>query len=167
MSRMAKEIPLTRGYVAIVDDEDYENLAQHKWYALVLPGGLIYAVRMPGTKATRKMILMHRVVMNAEHGSRVDHRDGDGRNNRRLNLRFSTQSQNIANARKETGKGLTSQHKGVYFNKYHGKWHAQVIKDGRRIYLGRYHSETEAALAYNFGAVHHFGEFARLNEVHV
>lgn len=161
-----KTISLTRGYVALVDDEDYERLAAFKWHAYVNRTNIIrvYAIRDIGNtrEGNRKIVYMHREVLGC--AGRVDHHDNDGLNNQRRNLRRATQSQNMHNRRKSPGK--SSQFKGVHWSTRYQKWEAH-IRNGLpySTYLGRYASEYDAALAYNAAAVKAFGEFARLNDL--
>ena len=96
-----REIPLTRGFVAVVDDEDYEKLQQLSWYADTGASGLVYAARgLPRNGSRRRdKIRMHRQILSLARGdsAHVDHKDGDGLNNRRSNLRKCTPSQNLRN----------------------------------------------------------------------
>lgn len=153
---MTKQIPLNnkRGeplYV-LVDDSDYPELSRYKWH--------LFAGHYAGRTGH---ICMHRQILNAPSHASVDHIDGNGLNNTRANLRLVTQSQNNMNARPR--QNSTSRYKGVYWNKYHQKWYARIHVNGRGIYLGRYATQREAALAYNEAAKQHFGEYARLNEL--
>ena len=150
---MAKEIPLTRGYVAIVDDEDYERLSGFSYYAHISKC-TVYA-RRRSTHAG-PAFYMHKEIL---PGGKVDHRDGDGLNNRRSNLRHATQTQNMQNRRAK--RNGTSRFKGVHFYKRYGKWMVMV----NQLFVGYFVTEREAALAYNEAAKAKYGEFARLNEV--
>lgn len=168
---MAKEIALTQGKVAIVDDDDYDRLAEYKWYAHKnRTCNLYYAMRQVGTAPNQKCIRMHRVVANAPDGVMVDHKDGDSLNNRKANLRLCTHGQNIANRRRK-GKNKSSQYTGVTWRPDNRKWRAG-IKGGplipgtnrrKNITLGHFDSEVEAAHAYDDMAVIVHGEFACLN----
>ena len=91
----------------------------------------------------------------------VDHRDGDRTNNRWTNLRAATRSQNLANQRRrrDNRSGL----KGVSFDAERGLWRAQIAKDEKRIFLGRFRTKEEAAVVYARKAVEMFGAFARMN----
>lgn len=154
-----KEIYLTQGKVALVDDEDFEYLNQWKWCA-AKGGNAFYAIRMePGNPRT--LILMHQQIL--DFPEEVDHKDGDGLNNQRLNLRACTRSQNHMNRRPKPG--CSSRFKGVSFNekcRIH-PWRAMIMVNYKRTYIGFYTTEEEAALAYNQKALELFGEFARLN----
>jgi len=158
-----KEIPLTRGKVAIVDDVDYDQLVQWKWYAEKCRNGW-YAARKPNTGK----VYMHRSILGIhEFKIKVDHRDGDGLNNRRLNLRASSNSQNIQHQQRRTDN--KSGFKGVHWHSANKKWVAQigVFIHGvtRVVYLGSFNTKQLAAAAYNTAAVQHFGEFAVLNQL--
>jgi hypothetical protein len=160
-----KEIPLSQGYVALVNNEDYEELNRFKWTALVCRSAhrlQVYAYR--NIKINGKVVttlLMHRVLLGVECPKEVDHRDGNGINNQRYNLRACTRSQNCGNARHRPGG--TSPWRGVSWSTERKKWLAVIFKDGKRRQLGRFKHEYNAAQAYNFAAEELFGEFARLN----
>jgi len=165
-----KQIPLTKGKEAWVDDEDYDFLMQWKWH---LTGGNRnsksagkYAGRWDWTHGNRKRIYMHNVIASRINlPSSPDHRDRDGLNNQRCNLRDATNSQNLANrALFETS---TSGFKGV--TEHRGKWQSQIMVHRQTHYLGRFPGteagKIAAARAYNKAAREHFGEFAVLNSI--
>jgi hypothetical protein len=157
-----KEIPLTRGYVALVDDEDYERLAQYKWHANA-SRRVIYAVRCGWANGRTIHIQMHRDILRLEPGDprRGDHINHDGLDNQRINLRVCSVAENTRNSRKPR-RGLTSSgFKGVY--KQAGKIYASIHAGGRRNFLGVFESEIDAAVAYDKAARKHFGEFACCN----
>ncbi len=149
------KIPLTRGMHTIVDAEDYETLRLYKWHAM--QSG--YAARRVGTR----IILMHRVILNAPDGLMVDHINGDPTDNRRCNLRLATSQQNHFNRRPR--KKATSQYKGVDWNSRVKRWRVQIYANGKHMTLGYFKTAEEAALVYNEAARKYFGEFAFLNEV--
>jgi hypothetical protein len=103
---------------------------------------------------------MHTLLMPG--AAQIDHRDGDGLNNRRENLRPATRTQNNANQRKYRG---TSRYKGVSWDVSSRRWRARIHCDHRETSLGQFTSEADAARAYNAAALEHFGEYARLNEI--
>lgn len=160
-----KEIMLTRGFVALVDDEDYERLAQYKWHALKV-GKRFYAARSAGSSAGRVMAYMHREIMNANGEEEVDHRrhfESEGFiNNQRENLRLVSRLQNTHNRRK-FNRASSSAYKGVSWNKQKAKWEAGLKYEGKRRYLGFFKIEVHAAYAYDLAAVGRFGEFALTN----
>jgi hypothetical protein len=158
-----KTIPLTKGKVAIVDDADYERLRQYSWSARK-PKGYWYAARWrrsnepPGSC----IILMHRFLLDAPAGVLVDHRDGDGLNNRRSNIRTATHSQNSHNRKMHVTN--TSGFKGVVRNNKRGRpWLARIALNRRQMYIGVFDTPEEAARAYDRKAKELHGEFARLN----
>lgn len=161
--REMKEIPLTRGKVALVNDEDYEVLGKHKWTA----HSCGYAYReVKGPGVARVAVLMHRVIVELASGSpipakmQVDHINGDRLDNTRANLRLATQSQNNANSKKRAGR---SRYRGIAWYKPYEKWMVRLTNEGKNYFLGYYHDEQDAARAYDKAAREHFGEFARLN----
>lgn len=159
-----KEIQLTQGQVALVDDEDFEILLQWKWCAQKKRlGSGFYAKR--GTKVNRKSrnLFMHRYILNLQKGQMVDHRDGNGLNNQKSNLRLCTHSQNLCNAKRH--KNNTSGFRGVSLDKRCQKWHAQINMNGVTHSLKYFSTPQEAAIAYNNAAKKYHGEFAVLNKI--
>lgn len=161
-----RELVLSQGKVAIVDDEDYEYLSQWKWTAERQDKSW-YAVRTTCANGrTTGLVYMHRQILSAPEGLEVDHRSGDGLDNRRSNIRVCTRLQNARN----TGprKHNTSGYKGVSRHSSSGLWVAQVTQrhDGRTRRL-RFYAPTKlgAALLYNIHAIREYGEFARLNPI--
>ena len=152
-----KEIKLTQGQVALVDDADFEILNQFKWSAVKIRN-TFYAARNITVDDKRKLVYMHCEIMG---GKWVDHIKGNGLNNQRYNLRFCTHRENQMNQRKQAN--TSSVYKGVSWNKGVGKWMAQIKTKGRGIYIGLFIDETDAAKAYNKKAIELFGEFANLN----
>jgi hypothetical protein len=152
-----KEIPLTQGQFALVDDDDYERLSKHKWY---FNHG--YASRRCSTGVGKFRILyMHRDIIDIPLGYECDHVDGNKINNQKSNIRKATRSQNNANRRKK--QGCLSKYKGVSKNK--GKWVAKIDVHNKTVRLGTYEKEEEAAIAYNIAAFKYYGEYARSNEI--
>lgn len=146
---------------AIVDDDMFDELSKHNWSFGI--GG--YAYRK-GRTADKKQftILMHRQIMNPPRGKVVDHINHVGTDNRRENLRICLHKENIANQLPQN-RIMVSRFKGVHLDKRDGVYQAEIKKNGKRTYLGRYKKETDAALAYNNAAVKLFGEFALLNKI--
>jgi hypothetical protein len=155
-----KEIPLSQGKVALVDDEDYEWLSQWKWCAS-FNGCTWYAVRKDCSGPRRRMVKMHRLIMGEPMGIQVDHINGDGWNNQRKNLRLDPNSQNQHNRRKN--RRGSSLFKGVSWRKGCRRWWAYIVHLGVKKHLGYFDSEEVAARAYDKAAKELFGEFARLN----
>jgi hypothetical protein len=152
------QIPLSQGKVALVDSADYERLQQYQWHAVErLPNW--YA----GSIAARPLgYYMHRVIMQPNPGEHVDHRNGDGLDNRRVNLRICTNAENRRNMRIRRG---VSSYKGVWRNPNSpGRpWFAYIDFDRRRRGLGSYPTEIEAARAYNAATLELHRDFACLN----
>ena len=147
-----KEIKLTKGRVTLVDDEDYDYLVQWDWFAREY-NDKYYAGRFKN----KKMLYMHRLIMNTPDTIDVDHKDHNGLNNQRCNLRNCTRSQNMMNVKKKYG------YKGVSWFKHNDKYTSQIMFNYKNIHLGYYKTSEEAALAYNKAAIKYFGKFAYLN----
>ena len=159
-----KEIKLTKGYVAIVDDEDYYRLSKYKWRAssICRKSNTIYASTMVSINGKRVDIRMHRFIMAATNSLiQVDHKDGNGLNNQKCNLRLANNSQN--NANKPPRKDNKIGYKGVC--KDRSKYRAVVYHLDKKINVGSFNTPEEAALAYNKKAIEIHGEFAYLNKV--
>ena len=162
-----KTIPLTQGQVALVDDADYEALIQFKWFAVKEKGGRIYYAarnkRLPNGR--RQMVQMHRDILGVtDPKEKVDHENSCGTDNRRRNIRVTTNALNIANSRKR--RGCTSNFKGVYLDvkAKANPWRA-AVGGKTRVNLGSFSTELQAARAYNRAAKQSFGKFARLNQI--
>ena len=152
-----KLIPLTQGKFAQVDDADYGWLTQWKWFAVKCKN-TYYAERWDKTvDGVRKHIPMHRQILGVLEGMDTDHRDGDGLNNQRFNIRSCTTSQNCRN-RKTWGN---SSYIGV--SRHNGKYQAAITINGVYKYIGIFTDEEEAARARDRVSKEHFGEFAKLN----
>lgn len=156
-----KEIPLTQGQVALVDDEDFEWLSQWKWCAS-RGATTFYAVRSTSRKTPpKRRIWMHRAIMGVtDIAMEVDHINGEGLDNRRANLRTATHQQNSWNVRRP--RDNWSGFKGITRTPQH-RWAAGIVVRGKGIHLGNYDTPDDAARAYDGAARHYFGEFARLN----
>jgi len=152
-----KEIPLSKGLFAIVDDEDYAGLMKVKWYVMA---GKCYAGRHIKRAGKQTTEYMHRRILQAQLGEEIDHVNHNGLDNRRGNIRVCTRSQNHGNTKKFRG---SSNFKGVHWNKDRHSWHAQIRYKGKQIFLGRFTDGESAARAYDEAARQYFGEFAELN----
>ena len=158
-------IELTMGQKTIVDDCDAELVGRWKWYAQK-SGATFYARTNVTTYVDGKRkqlgVQMHRMIMQPPPGFVVDHINGDGRDNRRCNLRLTSARLNRANSSKHKGK---SKFKGVNWVKKGNKnWVASIRVHGKLHYLGVYHDQVDAAKAYDAAAKQFFGEYAKTNE---
>jgi len=151
-------ISLTQGKFAQVDDEDFERLSQFKWHALKHRNRW-YARRVTWDGEKQHGSYMHCDVMGVKG---LDHRDNDGLNNQKSNLRRATDTQNKQSKRNRP-EVCSSQFRGVDFDTVHKKWRARVCLHKKLIHLGRFHNEEDAARAYDTAARLHFGEFAAPN----
>lgn len=157
MPRLSQSvIVLTNGGFSFCSEEDFDRLSKFNWFH-VFDGNQVYAMRDNNQKG---LIRMHAEVMG---GIGIDHINGDGLDNRRSNLRFATNSQNQMN-RGKFSVGY-SKFKGVSWHKRDHRWVAKIMADGRRIHLGNFINEFDAAKAYNDAASQYFGKFARLNQI--
>ena len=148
-----KQISLTQNKIAQVDDLDFEWLNKWQWYAH-RSGNTYYARR--DTK--KKNYFMHKEILSTH--KIVDHRDRDGLNNQKNNLRIATYSQNNMNKSKK--HECSSRFVGVCLLP-NGLWKSAINKNRKTIYIGTFHNEADAALAYDKKAKKLHGEFANLN----
>lgn len=153
---MAKQIPLTKGQVAIVDDEDYEWISQYKWFAVwnstsksFTAGRMVLHPDKPGKRA---LLRMHTMITSAPI---TDHKNMDTLDNRRANLRPCTRSQNMANR-----PGWGKWPKGVILQP-NGRWKAEIRVNGKKLSQGTFDTPEKAHEAYKTAAAQYFGEFAR------
>lgn len=156
-----KTIKLSQGKVALVDDEDYERVNQHKWYAYK-HRGQYYAQRNVYENGKQSPEQMHRFILESKPDDpMVDHKDNVGLNNQRSNLRPCTNGQNMMN-RKKNQKG-SSIYKGVHTRKDSDKFFVRIQINGKKTSIGFFENENDAGRAYNDAAIKHYGEFAKLN----
>lgn len=156
-----KQIKLTQGQFALVDDEDFEYLNQFDWGA-VKGHNTYYAKKSGYDKGKKPQIKMHRLILKiTDSKTLVDHKDGNGLNNQKNNLRSSNKSQNGINRGPQ--KNGTSQYKGVSWIAKSNKWMAKITINRKQIYIGCFSDIIECAKAYDKKAKELFGEFAYLN----
>lgn len=161
--RMAyKEIPLTRGFVTIVDEDDYDWLIESKWCCSMNKSKKPYAAKaIVNSNGRKSMTLLHRLILNAPKGVFVDHINHNTVDNRKQNLRLCDYAGNSRNRIKFNGK--SSIYKGVSWNKKSQKWRSSIMANSYPIYLGEFESEEVAAITYDEAAIRYHGEFASLN----
>lgn len=152
---MTKFIMLTgkhgEGTVALVDDEDFEQINRFSWYV-----GNGYA----RSGSRENMLHMHRLIMKPSNDKVVDHIDGDRLNNKRSNLRICTQKENLKNRKKQKDSGNT--YKGVKYKK--GKYECSIIVENKFIFIGIFEDEIHAVNAYNYYSEIYFGNFSKPND---
>jgi hypothetical protein len=157
-----RRIYLGEGRFTLVDHEVFYRLNIFQWYADG-KGEKIYAVRnIVSANENPKIVRLHREIMNPPKGLLVDHKNRNTLDNRRDNLRIATVSQNACNCRRNKSNA-SSQFKGVCLEKRIAKWIAVISRHGKRIHLGTFDNEIDAAKAYDEAAKKYHGEFARLN----
>ena len=154
-------IELTKGYRALVDEEDYPRVMEFKWFVTGRPAYAYRHLRYAPGARNYTVQSMHDLILGQREGMTIDHIDLDRFNNTRANLRFATRSQQTQN-RARRGDSLLN-YKCIMRNGRN--FTARIKIDGRRISVGTFPSQEEAALAYNHAALHHYGEFARLNQI--
>lgn len=158
---LAREIELTQGQVAIVDDEDFDRLSAFNWFAQWAKGTETFYANRRIFLGGGKILSMHRVVTSAPSGMFIDHINKNTLDNRKANLRVCTNSENQRNRGKP--KNNKSGFKGVSFSKDTFKWRADIMLNKKQICLGYFSDLHEAARAYDSAALEIHGAFARLN----
>jgi hypothetical protein len=160
-----KEIPLTQGYVALVDDGDYQRINQFKWHVKInrRADGSIRAVYAKScAKGITKNVRMHRFLLGVSDPEvQVDHEDRNGLNNQRHNLRIASSQQNQCNRPKQNNN--VSGFKGVFWNSQKQRWNAKIQHENKQVHIGFFMKVEEAARAYDKAAQKLHGKFAALN----
>ena len=143
---------------AKIDDCFFEEISKRGWFY-----HLGYARSHFKLGAMFKTGAMHRIILPPKKGFDIDHKNRNGLDNRRCNLRYATRSQNLANSKLPVNN--TSGFKGVRFEKDRGLWLARIKVNQVTKNLGRYKNKIDAAKAYNAAAIKYFGEFSRINKL--
>lgn len=161
-----KTIQLTQGMIAIVDDEDFERLNQFKWRAGVCSRNWEAIRQTSRREVKRQYIRMHRVIMSPPKELQVDHIHRDDENgvidNRKTNLRLATAQQNSQNRRQR----VSSKRRFVGVRPPGNRsvrWKAEIEIEGKKVHLGLFEDEIDAACAYDAAARLLHGEFAHTN----
>lgn len=151
-----KELHLKKG-TALISDRDWCRVKNYNW---CINGGGYVIGRVDG-----KRVYLHRFIMSAPSSLKVDHKNCVRTDNRRCNLRFATQRENLENSR--LSQRNTSGYKGVCWNKDRQKWQVMLTVNYKNIWGGYFDDKIEAAKMYNKMARKYCGRFARLNEVKI
>lgn len=150
----ARVVPLSQGKYALVDEEDYDRVSQYNWCLLKKN----YATAIVEGIRTK----MHRYILKLVNPKiYVDHKNHNGLDNRKCNLREATPQQNSANCKPV--KSASSKYKGVHWSKVKSKWVSNIQQKDKKKYLGEFKTEEDAARAYDAKAKELYGEFAYLN----
>jgi hypothetical protein len=158
-----KEIQLTQGKVALVDDDLFEYLNQWKWCANN-KNGKFYVVRnITVSKNKQNSIFMHRFIMKPDKGMVIDHLDGNPLNNQKNNLRICTHAENMRNSKISINN--KSGYKGVSYQEDRNNYRASIKFNNKKINIGDFIDPIDAARAYNAAALKYHGEFAHINKI--
>lgn len=155
-------VPLTAGLFATIDVGDFRTVVKHGWCA-IKAHGTWYAQANVKVDGKWKRIFLHRLLVKVPPGMQVDHKDRNGLNCARGNLRIATRSSNQKNTGRKNTLGRTSRYKGVCWANHLSSWVAQCVVGGKNIMIGQYDSEEDAALAYDHCTYHQNHEFSLLN----
>ena len=160
-----KEIKLTQGQVAFVDDDDFDNVNKYKWHASKVKRNhmIVYYARRAFTVSTgkQKWITLHEFILGKKDGFEIDHIDGNRLNCCKNNLRYTTHQQNTMN--KHRHKKCKTKYRCVYHITKSQNFYASIGINGNRIHLGSFDNQEDAARAYDLAAIKYFGEHANLN----
>lgn len=154
------QIPLTKGYVAIIDREQFDRVMVFSWCASESRSRKVYA-RTTDPIDPKKPLYLHRLIASAPDGFQIDHKNRNTLDCRLDNLRQATNQQNNANKAKKSG--CSSQYKGVHWSKKQKVWVASIHFNYGTQFIGHFHNEVTAAKAYDAEAKGIFGEFAKTN----
>lgn len=151
-----KEINMKHDRKMLVDDEDYPLLNRFNWWAFKSRYTYYAQARIGG-----KMVLVHRLIMPARKNQIIDHKDNNGLNNQKNNLRVCSFSQNNQNSKNREHN--TSGFRGVHYNRRDKMYYCRIGNKGKRLFVGCFKDSTEAAKAYDVKAKELHGQFCKLN----
>lgn len=154
-----RPIPLSQGFMAWVSPEDFRRVMKRKWSVLKKKNGDMYAQTNMKVEGRWIRVLLHRFILEPPAGIQVDHRNGNGLDCTRENMRLATHGQNIHNQKPRAG---SSKFKGVS-RCTKNRWMAQITSQREYRYLGLFANEEDAAKAYDVAAKQLHGDFAKLN----
>jgi len=158
-----RRLRMTQPRYAKVDLDDYERLRKYEWYAAKSNKGFYARGCVTDSKTAKaRTIYMHQKILEVPKGMVVDHINHDKMDDRRANLRAATRAQNVRN-RKKFSNSNGSKYKGIYFRKKSRKWEVMITFERKKIHLGCFKDEIDAAKAYDAAAKKYHGEFAVLN----
>jgi hypothetical protein len=157
-----RRIRMAQPQYAKVHPANYERLLKYEWFAQKGKNCFYARGRLATSKGKGRLTYMHQEIIEVPKGMVVDHINHDGMDNRRANLRAATRAQNTRN-RKKFAKSSGSKYKGIYWRKKTRKWEVMITFERKRIFLGCFRSEIDAAKAYDHAAIKYHGEFACLN----
>jgi len=158
-----RRLRMSQPRYAKVDPADYYRLRKYEWFAQKGTRHFYTVRKVRGYKAKRKtLIFLHKEIIEVPDGMVTDHINHDAMDNRRANLRAATHSQNACHTKKHSGVSR-SKYKGIFWKKKHKKWVTRIMFEGKRMYLGCFKNEIDAAKAYDTAARKYHKEFACLN----
>lgn len=158
-----RKIELTQGKYALVDDEDFERINKCKWCAHRHGNGWRATRGIRKANGKQRTQYMHRIIISVPNGLEIDHRNHNGLDNRKSNLRVCTHAENLQNQQQQKPRQGTSKFKGVNWHNARNKWRAYIKSNDKFIHLGVFDNEIDAAKAYDKKAKELFGEYAYLN----
>ncbi len=152
-------VPLTKGYTAIIDVESIPLIDKYKWYANKANNSVYAVTAIRDSSEKQRKLGMHRIIAKTPDHLYTDHINGNGLDNRKANLRFATNAENLRNqgARVNNKSG----YKGVYWGKQSKRWEAKIAAFGKIYFLGRFDTPQEAHIHYCKAAKRLHGAFAK------
>jgi hypothetical protein len=158
-----KLVPLTQGKFAMVDDDDYERVMQHKWCVFKSNKRFYASTKILHGDKTWKNLMLHRFILNKHQDKNVCFKDKDGFNCCKGNLIELNAGERTHLSEKMVVK--TSKYVGVHWSKQRNKWLAIIRFKKQKYDLGGFENEADAAMSYNTKALELYGENAKLNVI--